>query len=346
MLYPGAVDTWLFFHPLMLEHDPGPGHPEKPARLQAVVQEVQRNFSAGISWKRPRPASREAVQRVHLPAYLDRLETLRGQRALLDLDTPLSPPSVEAAWLAAGAGVEAAEALHAGEARRAFCLLRPPGHHAEPGRGMGFCLINNLAVAAAHALATGAFERILVVDWDVHHGNGTQSAFLDRPEVLVFNTHQHPLYPGTGWATECGAGPGEGRTLNVPLPAGMGDADYALIYREVLEPVAEQFRPDLVLVSAGFDPHRNDPLGGMKVTDEGFAVLCGCVKQIADRHALGRLILFLEGGYDLRALARGAANCVGVLNGATPPPWPSGPSPAAQSIVQETRGIHARFWSL
>lgn len=329
----------------MVEHDPGVGHPDKPVRLRAIIEELQKSFAVGVAWKRPKPASREAVERIHQPVYLDVLERQRGQHGLVDLDTVLSPRSVDAAYLCAGAGVEAMEALNGRIARRGFCLLRPPGHHAEAGAGMGFCLINNLAVAAVYALDHKFAERILVVDWDVHHGNGTQNSFLDRGEVLVFNTHQHPLFPGSGWSTELGVGPGEGRTINIPLPPGMDDADFGLIYREILEPVAEQFRPDLVLVSAGFDAHLCDPLGGMKVSDEGFAAMCGTVKGIADRFAGGRLVLFLEGGYDLRSLAKGVSNCVAVMNGATPPPWPPGPSPEAQSIVQQTRDIQGRFWS-
>ena len=299
----------------MTAHDPGLGHPESPARLDAVLDAlVDKIVDAAV------PAPREAVERVHPANYVDALETLRGRRVAIDPDTIACEGSVDAAFLAAGAAIQAVEAVTRGDARRAFALTRPPGHHAEPTRPMGFCFLNNVAIAAAHARATLGRERVLVVDWDVHHGNGTQRAFWDRDDVLFFSVHQSPFYPGSGLVEERGGRAAEGRTVNLPLPAGLGDGAYQAAFEDILRPIAHRFRPDLVLVSAGFDAHRDDPLGGMQVSTDGFAALCGVVRDIADAHAGGALALVLEGGYDLRGLAASVRACVEVLEGATPPP--------------------------
>jgi acetoin utilization deacetylase AcuC-like enzyme len=338
--------TLLYFHEAMLEHDPGPMHPEKPERLRAIVQRLRRERLSGVSWAEPRPAPRECIERIHTPEYVERLDSLRGQRARLDADTAVSPGSLEAAYLAAGAAVGAVEAVVSGEVSNAFLLVRPPGHHAEKGRGMGFCLFNNVAIAAAHAVSAMGLERVLIADWDVHHGNGTQHAFEARRDVLFFSTHQYPFYPGTGAANETGTGKGEGFTVNVPLPEGMGDADYAAVFERVLQPIADVYAPQLVLVSAGFDSHYNDPLGGMAVTEKGFAFLCGLVKEIADRHAKGRLILVLEGGYSLEGLGESAVACSAVLSGADPPEVSGPPSPEALRAVEAVMGFQKRFWEL
>ncbi len=315
-----ARDVLLLVDDTMLGHDPGPHHPERPDRLRAIVAALRGSPVAGVRWVVPRPAPREAIERIHEPAYVDGIERLRGRSAALDLDTTVSPGSIPAALLAAGAAIDAVTAVTAGDARCAFALVRPPGHHAEAQRAMGFCLFNNIAIAAAHARAALGCQRVLIVDWDVHHGNGTQHAFYDRSDVLYFSTHRSPFYPGTGGADEVGAGEGAGHTVNVPLGARCGDAEYAAIFDELLGPVADAYRPDLLLVSAGFDAHRDDPLGGMGVTAEGFAALCGRVRGITQRHAGDRLVLILEGGYDLGALAESVHACVEVLAGATCPP--------------------------
>jgi acetoin utilization deacetylase AcuC-like enzyme len=339
-----AEPVLLFTDPAMLAHDPGPGHPERPARLEAALAALRARPVAGTAWRAPRPATREQVVRVHDPAYVDAVEALRGQYAVLDGDTFTSPRTVEAAWLAAGAAIDAVEAVVRGKARRAFALVRPPGHHAERDHAMGFCFLNNVAVAAAHARETLGCERVLIVDWDVHHGNGTQHTFEERRDVLVFNTHQFPLYPGTGGAPETGRGEGDGFTVNVPLPRGSGDPEYAAVYDDLLEPIAEAYRPDLVLVSAGFDPHRDDPLSDMAVTTEGFAHLCGMVRGIADAHAGGRLVLLLEGGYDLAALSNSVLGCVEVLAGAEAPDVRGTPGSAAAAALHRTRVIQSRHW--
>ncbi len=309
----------LLFDERMTEHDPGPGHPESPERLRAIWSDLSARPVPGTEVAAPPVATEEELRRVHGDEYVRRILALSGREAQLDPDTAISPPSVESALLAAGAAAEAVRRVLDARAQGAFALVRPPGHHAESTRAMGFCLFNNVAVAAAEAHARGV-KRVLCVDWDVHHGNGTQHTFYARSDLLFCSTHQHPLYPGTGHETETGTGAGEGFTVNLPLPAGCDDGDYAASFANVVLPIAEAYQPELVLVSAGFDAHRDDPLAGMRVTEEGFAALCGAVKAISDRHCPGRLVLTLEGGYDLGALSRSVRGCVEVLAGAAPPP--------------------------
>lgn len=294
----------LFSDPFMARHNPGSGHPERAARLEVLLASLE-----GTPLVSPRLAEWEELARFHTPEHLARLEALEGFAGALDPDTQLSPDSVHAARLAAGACLDGLEAIDAGETTRAFALVRPPGHHAERHVGMGFCLFNNIAVAAEAALATGVAQRVLVVDWDVHHGNGTAHGFEERADVFVFNVHQAPLYPGTGRADERGVGAGQGFTLNVPLAAGATDSTYRRVFEDQLVPAADRFAPDLVLVSAGFDAHQRDPLGGMRVSDAGFGDLATIVRAIAYRHASGRLLAALEGGYDLDGL-EGAVHAV------------------------------------
>lgn len=327
-------DVFLVGDRRMTAHDPGQGHPERPARLDAVLDALEDKDITPAQ-----PAPRDTLERIHPVGYVDAIEALRGQRARVDADTVVSERSVEAALLAAGAAVQAVEAIARGHSRRAFAFTRPPGHHAEPQRPMGFCLLSNVAIAAAHARAALGYERVLVVDWDVHHGNGTQRAFWDRDDVLFFSLHQSPLYPGGGEVAERGHGPGEGHTINLPLPAGCGDGGYRAAFDDVLRPLAQRFAPDLILVSAGYDAHRADPLGGMEVSTEGFASLCGVVRDIADEHADGALALVLEGGYDLDALSASVRSCVEVLEGSTPPPR-ARPSTREAQIVESLAAMH------
>jgi len=300
-------------------HDPGPGHPERPGRLRAVREALQ-GLGAGAGARTP--ASRTDLgglaRLVHSGGHVERIDGLRGRSARLDPDTAVCPESVEAAWTAVGAAVDLVEALFNGAARRGLALVRPPGHHAEPDRAMGFCLLNNIAIAAAHAIASGRANRVLIVDWDVHHGNGTQSAFYERSDVMYFSVHEWPLFPGTGATHESGAGIGAGATCNAPLPAGAGDDEYLAVFDRVLVPLADRFRPDLVLVSAGFDAHHDDPLGGMRVTTDGFAAMCRRSRRLAEEHAEGRLGLVLEGGYSLPALGRSVRACADALVGPLP----------------------------
>jgi len=327
-------DVFLVGDRRMTAHDPGLGHPESPARLDAVLDAlVDKPVEAAL------PAPRAALERIHPARYVDALDALRGRQMAVDADTIVSEHSVDAAFLAAGAAIQAVEAVTIGTHRRAFAFTRPPGHHAEPDLPMGFCLLSNVAVAAAHARAALGCERVLVVDWDVHHGNGTQRAFWERDDVLFFSLHQSPFYPGGGLIEERGHRAGTGHTVNLPLPAGLGDGAYRAAFDDILRPIAQRFRPDLVLVSAGFDAHRDDPLGGMEVSTEGFAALCGVVCDVADEHADGALALVLEGGYDLRALAGSVRGCVDVLEGASPPPR-ARPSTHEARVVAALREAH------
>jgi acetoin utilization deacetylase AcuC-like enzyme len=329
--------------PFMLRHDPGPGHPECPERLEAACEALARRVD--LRWKLPQPAPREILQRVHSAAHIQEVERLRGQSGALDPDTYLSADSVAAAYLAAGAGIEAVTEVVQGQERRALALVRPPGHHAEVDAALGFCIFNNVAIAAAHALADLGCARVLVVDWDVHHGNGTQHIFSARRDLLFFSVHRYPFYPGTGAHDERGEGAGEGYTVNVPLAQGAGDGDFLAAFEALLRPIADRYAPDLVLVSAGFDAHRRDPLGGMNVSDDGYAAMAATVRDIADRHAGGRLVLFLEGGYDLEALGSGLGACLDAIGGAAPPAV-AGPGTKGAAAVAAAVAQHRRLWGL
>jgi len=285
----------------MLGHQPGAGHPERSERLRAAHAAL--SGLQGVTWREVSPASRSAVLAVHSEAYLVQLEACRGRRVRLDADTVTSPGSVEAAFLAAGAAIGAVDAIMEGEDRRAFALVRPPGHHAERERAMGFCLLNNIAIAAAHACTAHGLERVLVVDWDVHHGNGTQHIFEERSDVFFYSSHRGDgFYPGTGAASERGLGDGLGYTLNWPLRPGDGDAALLEGIHHGLLPAVEAYSPQLVLVSAGFDAHVSDPLGGLAVTEAGFAGATERLIALAERFAEGRIAMVLEGGYDLDGL--------------------------------------------
>jgi acetoin utilization deacetylase AcuC-like enzyme len=306
--------TIVLTDPKFLDHDPGPGHVESPARLDAIMGELARSPVAGVGIETPRAATDAEIEAVHQPGYRARLARLRGEYAELDADTAVSPGSWEAATLAAGAAVGAVEAVMQGRAANAFALVRPPGHHARPAEAMGFCLINNAAVAAAAARRAGA-ERVMIVDWDVHHGNGTQEIFAARDDVLYTSVHQYPFYPGTGAAEEIGVGPGKGATVNCPLPGGQDDADYGVVFHDLFLPVGRAFAPDLIIVSAGFDAHARDPLAEMGVTERGFAAMASSLIQLAEGSCGGKLVLLLEGGYDLGALASSVRATLEVLTG-------------------------------
>ncbi|HET8904576.1 MAG TPA: histone deacetylase [Saccharospirillum sp.] len=294
-------------------------YPEHPGRLSSIITYLDEHPIPGVRFESGRKATYDQLARVHTTLYLDYLFSLTGQRAWLDSDTTaVSPDSIEAATAAAGHAIAAVEAVVNGDADSAFALVRPPGHHAEPVRARGFCLINNIAVAAAHAHAKLGCERILIIDWDAHHGNGTQDIFWADPSVLFFDTHcAAPFYPGSGDLEEVGAGLGEGYTINVPLPESAGDIAFEKAFRDILIPAADQFQPDLVLVSAGFDPHRNDM--AMNLTYDGFKVITRIVQDIADKHCEGKLALVLEGGYNLTSLSKGVHAVLEVLAGGEVP---------------------------
>jgi acetoin utilization deacetylase AcuC-like enzyme len=325
------------------EHVTPPGHPERMERGRVFAAIAARFAAAGGRTLAPRAASREELARVHDSGYLDEIAAMSGRAVSLDADTYTSPESVEIAALAAGATVQAAE--HAVAHRDiAFALVRPPGHHAERDRAMGFCFYNNIAVAAASARANGV-ERIAIVDIDVHHGNGTQWMFYDDPHVLYVSSHQFPFYPGTGAADESGTGPGKGFTVNVPLEAGATDADYQLAYRSIVVPVLEQFQPALTLVSAGFDAHERDPLASMRVTTEGFGAIVGSLAVVAQHH--GALALVTEGGYDLAALEASLEEAMRTLESPRPlADSSSAPAPRGERAVAAVRAAQRGLWRL
>ena len=298
--------TGFVYHPAYLDHDMGSGHPESPNRLRAIVGRLEQSgVLSRLIRIDPRPAQDEWITEVHAPAYVKKLKAVAPEegQVSLDADTSMSPGSLPAAYLAAGGALAAADAIMAGRVQNAFCAVRPPGHHAERDRAMGFCLFNNVAIAARYFQKQHGLKRVMIVDWDVHHGNGTQHSFYEDPSILFFSTHQYPHYPGTGRSSERGEGKGEGMTLNVPLSGGQGDEEYEKIFQCLLVPAADAFKPDTVIISAGFDAHRDDPLAGMGLTEEGYASLTRIVTGIAQRHAQGRVLSCLEGGYNLQALA-------------------------------------------
>ncbi|OQW35468.1 MAG: histone deacetylase [Nitrospira sp. SG-bin1] len=298
--------TGLVYHPAYLEHDMGPGHPESPNRLRAIVQQLERSDTlAQLTKIVPRRAEDEWITQVHTPHYVSALNqhAPTSGRVSLDPDTSMSPGSLSAAYLAAGGALAAVDAIMARQVEHVFCAVRPPGHHAEAGRAMGFCLLNNVAIAARYVQKQYGISRVLIVDWDVHHGNGTQHSFEDDPSVLFFSTHQYPHYPGTGRGSERGTEEGMGFTINVPMEPGEGDEEYHAIFLKSLVPAADLFEPEFVIISAGFDAHKDDPLAGMGLTEAGYADLTEIVAGIARRHAKGRILSSLEGGYNLRALS-------------------------------------------
>jgi acetoin utilization deacetylase AcuC-like enzyme len=281
---------------------------------------------------------------VHGGGYLDQLSALVGRRAQLDADTYLAPDSVVAVRRAAGGSVDLVKAMLAGELQRGVALLRPPGHHARPNQAMGFCLINNVAVAAAQALAQG-LSRVAIIDWDVHHGNGTQEMFFSDPRVLYASLHQWPFYPGTGNAPEIGEGEGRGYTLNIPLSQGAHSGDYAAAFDRVLLPVLEAYRPELVLVSAGFDAHRNDPLAAMHLDAAAYGWMTSKLLRVAEQTAGGRMALFLEGGYDLGALEESLAASLRVLGQVAPEPIePPSPQPIHEAEIKRTKKALEGKW--
>jgi acetoin utilization deacetylase AcuC-like enzyme len=299
-------------HPLFLEHLTGAHHPERPSRLGAVAAGAGNpTLSEAVVGLEPRPASRQDLERVHPAWYLDRLDHLAAAGGgWIDADTATSPRSAAAAALAAGAGLTAVAELRRGAGSAAFCAVRPPGHHATPTQSMGFCLVSNIAVVAAALVAEG--ERVWILDFDAHHGNGTQAAFYGDPRVLFVSTHQWPLYPGTGRASETGSGDGTGTTLNLPLPPGATGDVYLRAFDEVVAPAVDRFGPTWLLISAGFDAHRADPLTDLGLSAGDFAAL---TLRALEHVAPGRTVAMLEGGYDLDALAASAAAVLGALAG-------------------------------
>jgi acetoin utilization deacetylase AcuC-like enzyme len=297
--------TAFLADPISKRHEPGPGHPECPARFDAVVKGLA-DFQ--LTPFAPRSATDDEVALCHTRQYIRsaRLEVEDGFSELTTGDTSLSHDTFDVALRAVGTVLHAVDLVFTGQASNAFCVVRPPGHHASSNRGMGFCMFNNIALGSRYAQRRHGAERVMIVDWDVHHGNGTQDIFYDDGSVLFFSTHQYPWYPGTGAAEETGEGKGEGLTLNCPLPSGSGRAEVWQAFQEKLKPAADEFRPDLVMVSAGFDSRLGDPLGHFTLGDRDFADLTRVLRDIAGKHANGRLVSVLEGGYNLYGLTKAA----------------------------------------
>jgi acetoin utilization deacetylase AcuC-like enzyme len=320
-------------------------HPERPERLAAARAGASAALEGATVRRIPtRPATAAELGRVHAPGYLHRLEeALRGGWGHLDADTFHSPGSYEAAWHAAGGASELGRALMAEPGSRGLALLRPPGHHAEADRAMGFCLLNNVAFAAHAAREAGA-DRVAIVDWDVHHGNGTQHAFEDDPAILFVSLHEWPLYPGTGRPDELGRGAGRGRTANLALPSDSGDETYGQAFRSVVLPLLRVHRPDLILVSAGYDAHARDPLAAMELSADGFGAMATALVDVAEELGHGRVGFVLEGGYDLSALEAGVAATVRAALGERTA-LPEDPAPErAAAAIEHTRALLADAW--
>lgn len=306
------------YHSDFLKHKTGPMHPERPERLETIISTLEKkNLKKKLRNIRPKPADESWLTSIHTSQHLDALKAVGAQAvndlAYIDGDTPMSRDSLHAAFLAVGGVLGGIDAIMSNEVSSVFCAVRPPGHHAEPSRAMGFCLFNNVAIGARYFQKKYGLKKILIVDWDVHHGNGTQEAFYRDPSVLFFSTHQYPFYPGTGAETDRGLGAGLGSTINVPMKAGSGDNEYIEVFNSRLLPAAHEFEPDAVMISAGFDGHQNDPLASMRLTEEGYAELSRIVKGIAEKHAAGRIISCLEGGYHLESLALSVYRHIQVL---------------------------------
>jgi acetoin utilization deacetylase AcuC-like enzyme len=311
--------TALIYDPSFLKHKTG-HHPENPERLKVILSALQGDAPlwTKLHHLAPKPASDEDISRCHGNQLIDQLKTLceRGV-PFVDLDTVISRESYDVARLAAGAAITAVDhvfAANESEGRNAFALVRPPGHHATPNKAMGFCLFNNAAIAARYAQARYGAERVLIIDWDVHHGNGTQDIFYPDPSVFYFSTHQHPFYPGTGAASETGEGKGEGTTLNIPLSAGTSGRTHHQAFIDALQTIQGKFPPDLVIISAGFDSRRGDPLGGLLLEDSDFQEMTKEVMGLAERHASARVVSVLEGGYNLDALGETARVHIAALS--------------------------------
>jgi acetoin utilization deacetylase AcuC-like enzyme len=330
------------------DHQTPPGHPERAERAEVMDVVAGHWRERGGEVVAPPLVTHEQLARVHDTEYLRRISETAGQALSLDPDTYTSTDTYEIAQLAAGAAVDAVERVMGGLHTIAFALVRPPGHHAERGRAMGFCFYNNIAVAAAHAHTLGA-HRVAIVDYDVHHGNGTQHMFESNPNVLYLSTHQYPFYPGTGAVDETGVGAGSGFTVNLPLEAGAVDEDYRIVFAEVALPVLRQFKPDLVLVSAGFDAHERDPLANMRMTTEAFAAMTLELRAVAAECCGERMMLVTEGGYDLRALAASLETVVQTLAGPLEPArWPAGGHPSSRGRMSAEAAKRALkpFWRL
>jgi len=334
------------YHPVYLKHDTGQ-HVEVAARLEAIISYLEKTgLKKQLTLIEPRPATIDEIALVHQREYIREIEeTAQRGGGWIDPDTVMSAGSYEAALYAAGGLIRAVAAVMGGEVNSAFALVRPPGHHATSQYAKGFCLFNNIAIAASYALAEYKLERILIIDFDVHHGNGTQDTFYDNPQVMYISTHQYPFYPGSGDIRETGGGAAKGTNINIPLPAGCGDAEYLKVFEQIIVPAGRRFNPQLILVSAGYDTHWADPLAMMAVSAGGFGQMTGIIKGLADELCGGRLAITLEGGYNLNALAASVKATFDALLGNSiedplgGPPRPSG-AVNIDRLIEAVKEIH------
>ncbi len=344
--------TGIFKDNIFLEHKPGFDHPESPDRLAVIFEQLElADIAKKFTFPDFKPADKKIIELNHTPEHVSKVASTAGNTFdSLDPDTHTSPKSYEAACLAVGAVIEGARMIEAGEIDNCFALVRPPGHHAEETRSMGFCLFNNVAIAARYALKELGLDRIVIIDWDLHHGNGTQHSFYDTDQVLYFSTHQYPYYPGTGALHETGAGKGEGYTINVPLRGGQDEKTYNTIFNEILVPIVKQYKPQMIMVSAGYDIYHGDPLGLMAVSPAGFACLTRFLVKLAEETCNGKILFTLEGGYNLQGLKDGVMATLYELAGFTEKYDDAikviENNPAQAMVVEEIRNIAKKYWSM
>lgn len=335
----------FFYNDAMLLHSNGPHHPERGERLRRVVARLERADLARTQWSVSREATREEIVRAHDAEYVDWLLSQRGKRGSVDGDTAYNAGTVHAALLAAGGSIDAVRSVLQGDTRSSWALNRPPGHHAESSKAMGFCFVNHAAVSALHALEVHGLDRVMIIDWDVHHGNGTEEVFADDPRVLYFSTHQSPLFPYTGAARDIGHGKGEGYTVNLPLPGGITGGDLRYLYRAFVPALMAAYQPQLVLVSAGFDAHAADPLANFMLDHHDFAALTRIVQEAANTVCDGRTVYLLEGGYDLDALSDSVLACAREIVGETHTSV-QGAGPMGERVLRAARKLHHPRWPI
>jgi acetoin utilization deacetylase AcuC-like enzyme len=332
---------------IFLEHITDDYHPENPDRLRHIYSMLNSIDKDGIVYAPPRKATHDEIALNHELSYIDSIAATKDKaQKRLDPDTVTSQKSYDASCMAVGGVLKLVDMLVASEINNGFALVRPPGHHAERARAMGFCIFNNIAIAAKYLEKIHNLNRILIVDFDLHHGNGTQHSFYRDSKILYFSTHQYPYYPGTGWYEEVGDGEGEGYTVNIPFSYGMGDDDHVYAFREVLVPLSDLYKPEIILVSAGFDSYYNDPLGGMAVTEGGFAMMTRIILDIAEKHCNGKALFALEGGYDLSGLANSVKAVIMEMKG-TPifiPDKKATPSGEVIRIVNKVKQVLSPYW--
>ncbi len=346
--------TALYYDPIFLEHDTGYGHPERSDRLRAIISELQATgLYEQLELRSPREATIDEIALVHPSGYIEGVKRVSDSGGgYLDMDTVISLRTFDAALKAAGANLEAVESIMAGEIDNAFCLVRPPGHHALPAKGMGFCIFDNLAIAARYAMRNLEIDRILVVDWDAHHGNGIQDTFYDDDRLLYVSLHQYPHYPGSGGSSEIGSGKGEGFNVNFPFPAGTGEQVYFAAFERLIVPIARSFGPQLIMIACGLDGHYGDPLCSLRLNAVSFGRMASLLVDLAAELCEGRIMASIEGGYGLKGISNSMVNIMAALSGLDILADDSvgAPEPSRQerglSIIEETGSYHARFWPL